>query len=208
MARPRKNAFDEATTDRVLRAAERAFGEHGYHRARLEDIAIAAQITRPSLLYHFKSKPDLYAVVLRRAFSHLRDALQVGLSTGETFEERLDATIASLILFENSHRGLMSVAVRELLDPAPARDGPSAREIIAEELLPIIDELELFIVTDGRGQFMPGLPVRAAIMQLLMGHMARASMGDVGAALWGGTHPTRLLSHALLLGRVPAEHAS
>ena len=59
MGRPRATPDEDTTKMRVLRAAEVEFGRAGRDGARLEDIASAAGITRPSLLYHFASKDEL-----------------------------------------------------------------------------------------------------------------------------------------------------
>ncbi len=50
--------------EQVIRAAIRFFGQTGYHGARLADIAKAAGVTEPGLLYHFPSKAHLLMEVL------------------------------------------------------------------------------------------------------------------------------------------------
>lgn len=196
MGRPRKDAFDEATEVRVLRAAEEIFGERGFRPARLEDIAAAAGIRRPSLLYHFKSKGDLYGAVVKRAFEEMTAAVAGSIQVEGDFEERLAAVVDGLMAFEAEHRRLVRVIFRELIDP----DG-SAREIVASEFVPLVDLLATFVEEQGKGTVPDGLPIRPAIMQLIMGHLARASMDDLGERLWGGEGETVKLSRALLLGK-------
>ncbi|MEQ9319644.1 MAG: TetR/AcrR family transcriptional regulator [Polyangiaceae bacterium] len=196
MGRPRKDAFDEATEVRVLRAAEEIFGERGFRPARLEDIAAAAGIRRPSLLYHFKSKGDLYVAVVKRAFVEMTAAVVGSIQVEGDFEERLAAVVDGLMSFEAEHRRLVRVIFRELIDP----DG-SAREVVASEFVPLVDLLSTFVEEQGKGSVPEGLPIRPAIMQLIMGHLARASMDDLGERLWGGEGETVKLSRALLLGK-------
>lgn len=50
----------------VLEAAGRLFGERGYERTRLDDIAGAAGVTKPIVYRHFDSKRDLYLALLDR----------------------------------------------------------------------------------------------------------------------------------------------
>ena len=50
----------------VLRAAMEEFGARGYERARLDDIAAAAGVTKPIIYRHFQSKKGLYLAVLAR----------------------------------------------------------------------------------------------------------------------------------------------
>ena len=116
MGRPRKDAFDEATDLRVLRAAERAFGEQGYRQARLEDIASQAGIRRPSLLYHFGSKQALYKRVVEGAFLKLNEAFLVGAAVQGEFPVRVEAITLGLVREAGEHRYLMAVIMRALLD--------------------------------------------------------------------------------------------
>lgn len=48
----------------VLRAAADAFRARGYDRARLDDIASAAGVTKPIVYRHFGSKEELYVALL------------------------------------------------------------------------------------------------------------------------------------------------
>ena len=196
VGRPRKDAFDEATEVRVLRAAEEIFGERGFRAARLEDIAAAAGIRRPSLLYHFKTKGDLYVAVVTRAFEEMKAAVMGSIQVEGDFERRLAAVVDGLVTFESEHRRLVRVIFRELIDP----DG-SAREVVASQFVPLVDLLSAFVTEQGKGTVPEGLPIRPAIMQLIMGHLARASMDDLGERLWGGDGETERLSRALLLGK-------
>ncbi len=50
--------------EQLIMAAMRFFGQHGYHAARLSDIARAAGVTEPGLLHHYPSKVQLLMDVL------------------------------------------------------------------------------------------------------------------------------------------------
>jgi AcrR family transcriptional regulator len=52
-------------------AAARLFGEGGYAATRLDDIAAAANVTKPMLYRHFESKKGLYLALLERHRSQL-----------------------------------------------------------------------------------------------------------------------------------------
>ncbi len=57
---------DEMTRrDAIIRAAVQVFAEKGYHRASIKDIAAAAHLKSPSLIYwYFKDKGELLRAVL------------------------------------------------------------------------------------------------------------------------------------------------
>ena len=62
-ARPRS----EAKRARIIEAATQHFAEHGYHAARVADIAAALGIAKGSVFQHFGSKDGLFFEVYKRA---------------------------------------------------------------------------------------------------------------------------------------------
>jgi TetR/AcrR family transcriptional regulator len=62
-SRPRS----EAKRSRIIEAATQHFAEHGYHAARVGDIALALGIAKGSIFQHFGSKDGLFFEVYKRA---------------------------------------------------------------------------------------------------------------------------------------------
>src|SRR5262245_9509201 len=62
-ARPRT----EAKRARIIDAAMRHFAEHGYHAARVGDIAAELNIAKGSIFQHFTSKDGLFFEVYKKA---------------------------------------------------------------------------------------------------------------------------------------------
>lgn len=56
----------EANAGRILDAALEVFSAFGFHGARIDQIATAAGLSKPNLLYYFRTKEDLYTALLRR----------------------------------------------------------------------------------------------------------------------------------------------
>ncbi len=54
------------TLERILATARDAFAEHGFDGARLDSIARAAGVTKQLVYHYFKTKEELYGVVLDR----------------------------------------------------------------------------------------------------------------------------------------------
>lgn len=52
--------------DTIVAAAARLFAQNGYARTRLEDVAIAAGVTKPIVYRHFESKKALYLALLAK----------------------------------------------------------------------------------------------------------------------------------------------
>ncbi|WP_273021448.1 TetR family transcriptional regulator [Rheinheimera sp.] len=73
MAR-RTKAEAESTRAAILDAAEVLFFQHGVSRTTLEKIALAANVTRGAIYWHFQNKADLFNAMLERVrlpFHHL-----------------------------------------------------------------------------------------------------------------------------------------
>lgn len=76
----------------IVEAAGRLFGERGYERTRLDDIAAAAGVTKPIVYRHFDSKRDLYLALLDRHRDDLPGFIDSMPARG-TAEERLRAVL-------------------------------------------------------------------------------------------------------------------
>lgn len=61
-----KSRIGEVNSERILDAALGIFAHHGLSGARIDDIAEAAQMSKPNLLYYFRTKEELYRAVLMR----------------------------------------------------------------------------------------------------------------------------------------------
>jgi len=73
----------------ILRAAGPLFARHGYTGTRLEDIASAAEVTKPIVYRHFESKKALYMALLNKHRDDLPsffDGLGDGPEQGSTDE--------------------------------------------------------------------------------------------------------------------------
>ncbi len=60
-ARPSRAQQRERTRARILEAARRAFGEHGYDRATVRAVAAAAEVNPGLVMHYFGSKQELFA---------------------------------------------------------------------------------------------------------------------------------------------------
>src|SRR3954454_14782186 len=65
---------DAGRRESILRAAARAFGEHGFAGTSRDEVPAAAGITRLVVYRHFQSKDALYAAVLQRVSDRLGEA--------------------------------------------------------------------------------------------------------------------------------------
>jgi AcrR family transcriptional regulator len=74
--RPRRRLPPAERRALIEEAAARLFAERGYAGTRLDDVAAAAQVTKPMLYRHFDSKKALYLALLERHRGQLTGHLE------------------------------------------------------------------------------------------------------------------------------------
>jgi AcrR family transcriptional regulator len=195
MGRPRADQITTATPERVLDAAQEVFADAGLAAAKLADIAERAGIRRPSLLHHFETKEALYAATVQRCFARLRTGLLEAMHTDGGFERRLVATVAGYAEFLEANPTVARLILRELV----SGQGPGAR-ILVEEVAPLVNIVEAFLRREGAAVIRPGVPVRAAVLQVASDILLRAAAGPLRVPLWGAHDEAPTLARILLLG--------
>ena len=101
MARPKRDDTRDDTRVRILRAAERCFGQRGFGAARLADVAELVGIRRPSLLYHFKTKDGLLLEIYRRHCAPMnlrRSELLAAAKRVRDLQDRLEAIVRAYVV--------------------------------------------------------------------------------------------------------------
>jgi AcrR family transcriptional regulator len=179
LARPKKNSNLVSTDIRILVAAEQAFGQNGFVRTRLEDIAKSAGIRRPSLLYHFSTKEELYFTVVRSMFDDLKKTLLGAMGKG-TYSEQIIRLASEFIFFVDNRPSFAATLLREMIDG----NGP-AHDILKTEIVPVLDMLEQYIKIQGQDRLPEGVSIRAAILQLSSDVLLRTASGNLREELWG-----------------------
>ena len=90
-----------ATRQCLLKAAQRLFAAHGYHGASIRDIVQSCGVSNAALYYHFGSKQNLYAEVLRAYITAVVEKLQeagAGIGTCRSRLTRVALAYAAIIL--------------------------------------------------------------------------------------------------------------
>lgn len=195
MARPRHDPSAVDTRERILRAAERAFGDKGHARATLAEIARAAGIRRPSLLYHFGSKEQLYEAVLERAFGQLSADLGLAMGTAAPPEARLRSLTRAYRAHLEAHPWLPRLVLREMLDQQGG-----GHDLLVARLVPLADLVAGYLGEVCAGALRPEVDVRSAVVSLGSTEIMRVAAGDLGTALWSRPESLGDQAVALLLG--------
>lgn len=144
MSRPSKR-------DDILRAAEKVFADKGFDRATMRNVAEAAGVGLPLVVYHFETKLNLYRSIFEE-HQHWNEARRQALRHVDlTAADALEQMISAFLLVGNHDprdirtRDYLHLVLREASDPhAPERRiieelfDPMAREFISalEQVLP------------------------------------------------------------------------
>lgn len=120
--------------DRILDAAMRVFGRHGFRRSSIEQAAEEASLTRQALYHHFASKEALFRAVIERLY-----------------EQGLEAEIAAAKAAEEKGLELAGILVAEIAARmqslfASLKGSPHVEELFSEHLMQARDLYQSYSV--------------------------------------------------------------
>ena len=105
----RREREEKARLSAILLAAESIFAEHGYHRARMEDIAEAAELAKGTLYYYFKSKDEIFMHLLQRESAKVHAEIRKLISTSSTFIEILEHSLSFYLEYFDRNIGFLKI---------------------------------------------------------------------------------------------------
>ncbi|MGB0440168.1 MAG: TetR/AcrR family transcriptional regulator [Paracoccaceae bacterium] len=88
---------DVSTPKAIMAAAFGVFVQYGYKRTSMEDIAQAAQMSRPALYLHFRNKEDIYRRMVAAHFSAHVEGVSAALAGAGSPASRLEAALLSTL---------------------------------------------------------------------------------------------------------------
>ncbi len=109
MAPSKKQLITEFRTSGILEAARRVFGEKGYERATIDDIARAAGVAKGTVYLYYRSKRDVYWEALKQGLVELRDDTVRRVNAAGTLEEKVRAFITSKLQYFEAHRDFFRI---------------------------------------------------------------------------------------------------
>lgn len=112
--------------EHVLDAALLIFARYGYRKASMEDVARAADISRPGLYFYFASKQDLFRAAVTHALDG--DVAAAGRCLSDTDRPLRDRLIEAFDHWTGRYVGPMTKDVAILIENNPGLLGPMATE--------------------------------------------------------------------------------
>jgi len=141
VANPSARLPAEQRRSQLLDVAIEIFGDRGFHATSMDDIAVAAGVTKPVLYQHFPSKRALYRELLDDVDRRLTDRIVTATGGAASGRERVQEGFAAYFRFVADHRAafrlLFGASVRN--DPEFASVAEATIERIADLIAALID---------------------------------------------------------------------
>jgi TetR/AcrR family transcriptional regulator, fatty acid metabolism regulator protein len=109
-----RSIASEDKRKRILDAAVRVFAEHGYHGARVGDIAEDAGVAHGLLYHYFASKDDVLKTIFVENWGQLLKRFRAVEATDEPADEKLVGIAKILLRTWRNDPALVTVMVREV----------------------------------------------------------------------------------------------
>ena len=150
--------------EQLIEIARPLFAETGFEGTSVEEIAAAAQVSKPVVYEHFGGKEGLYAVVVDREVSDLLTSLEDALATGGRSRELVEQAALALLDYVETHTDGFRILVR---DSSVASSSGSFASLLSD----IASQVEGLLVTEFKRH---GLEAKTAPMyaQMLVGMIA------------------------------------
>jgi TetR/AcrR family transcriptional regulator len=142
-----KTRIGEGNAERILDAALGVFAVHGLTGARLDQIARAAQMSKPNLLYYFRTKEELYLAVLTRTLHMWLEPLRE-LDASKDPREALAHYIEQKLAYSRSHAAASRLFAIEIIQGAR-----HLSKVLSGELAALVEAKKATIekwISDGR----------------------------------------------------------
>lgn len=133
VAKPAKSRIAENNSEKILDAALTIFARFGLQGARLDQIAAQAEMSKPNLLYYFRSKDALYKAVLKRTLDIWLEALQ-GFDPEAAPAQAISAYIAAKLAYSRDRPEASRLFAIEII-----QGGTMLKDAIQGELAAIVE---------------------------------------------------------------------
>jgi AcrR family transcriptional regulator len=126
----------------ILDQAQQLFFVHGYHGVSIRDIVQACGLSNAALYYHFGSKQNLYAEVIRGFVASVVQPVQEAEAGNGSSRERLTRMVLAFAQFSFESQSELHVLLRDLTECEGEEIEQLIPELIGQVLAPFTAVLE------------------------------------------------------------------
>ena len=95
----------------------------------LKIVAARVGIRRPSIIYYFHNKRDIYEAVLDDVSGGLLERIRAAISTSAALPERIEAVVHAWVTYIGARPSLARILLREVAEASPARSPSVVRHV-------------------------------------------------------------------------------
>lgn len=104
-----------STEEKIKKSAQREFAQYGFEGARVDRIAQKARVNKAMIYYHFKSKENLYEILLSRVYNAIFPRIIEDIPEDMGPKEKLELIISTFIDFiKDLDEDFIRMMLREL----------------------------------------------------------------------------------------------
>ncbi|MCU1429345.1 MAG: transcriptional regulator, TetR family [Actinomycetia bacterium] len=131
----------------LIDVARDVFSERGFHATSMDEVALAAGVTKPVVYQHFPSKRALYIELLQDTGGHLLRNLEQATRRATTGRERVEEGFAAYFRFVVQNRSAF-----RLLFGASIRNDPEFSRIVEGTIAAAVEEVSTLIDIGGSSE--------------------------------------------------------
>ncbi|MFT6657677.1 TetR family transcriptional regulator C-terminal domain-containing protein [Maritalea sp.] len=135
----RKTRIQRANEQKILDAALEVFSQHGFRGSTIDQISTQAGMSKPNLLYYFKSKQDIHETLLSRLLDSWLDPMKELSEDGDPLGEILNYVVRKIEMSRDFPRESRLFA-NEIIQGAPR-----FKPILAGEVNDLLNDKSLII---------------------------------------------------------------
>jgi len=102
-------ARGEATRRKLMEAAEKDFGEKGFHAASVSSITHRAGVGQGTFYLYFRTKEEIFASLVKEIGHELRRRMALAVTAATSLEQAAHGGISAFLGFAQQHPGLFRI---------------------------------------------------------------------------------------------------
>lgn len=106
------------TAMRIIATAQQLFMQRGYRAVSISDIVTAAEITKPTLYYHFADKEELFVQMVLHMLEEMRVEMEAAVALHTDTHSKLSALVQMIMAKPDLDSRMVRQEAREHLSPA------------------------------------------------------------------------------------------
>lgn len=118
----------------IIKAADKRFARHGFHKTNMDEIARDIRIGKPTLYYYFESKDALYIEVIKWEFeNYLESVSQIFANDELTITKRLEEYFIRKNNVRNDFKLIFEIIIQFISETTTDPETELLKEYLAKE---------------------------------------------------------------------------